>query len=333
VSARNEVLNLSGLIQFGGEQGLLGIAFSGDGTKLYVHYTSPTGGGTTTLAEYAVSSAQPGVFGAPNSGRVVFADDHSAASNHNGGSLLLGPDGMVYLALGDGGGGNDGYPSYGSGHAAGGNGQSLQSVKGKVLRIDPTPSGGAQYSIPADNPFVGFSDSVGPARAEIWAFGLRNPWRISFDRSTHDLWIADVGQSAREEVDFVSAGDAAHPGGKGANFGWNRREGLIAGPDPSAPNPSGGALVDPIFDYDHSQGDCAIVGGYVYRGTAINGLGGQYLYTDNCRGLIRSVTRSGSTGVSRSLNATVSSPSSFGEDNQGELYVLSLSSGLFKLGP
>jgi glucose/arabinose dehydrogenase len=335
VGARHLVLDLSSLIKCCGEQGLLGMAFSNDGTKLYVHYTAPVGTApapaTTTIAEYAVSTAQPGGFGLPSSGRVVFTNDHSAAGNHNGGSLLLGPDGMLYLALGDGGGGNDGAPGYGGGHASGGNGQSLQTLLGKIARIDPTPSIG--YAVPPSNPFVGVSDSVGPARGEIWSFGLRNPFRISFDRTTHDLWVADVGQSAREEVDFVAANDAAHPGGKGANFGWNRREGSIAGPDTTAANAAGGALIDPIFDYDHSHGDCATIGGYVYRGSSIPGLVGQYLYTDNCNGSIRALTRSGATATSRALGQTVSSPSSFGEDNQGELYVLSLSNGLFKIRP
>jgi glucose/arabinose dehydrogenase len=337
VGARNLVLDLSGLVRCCGEQGLLGMTFSSDGTKLYVHYTAPAGvppsPATTTVAEYAVSSAQPGVFGLPSSGRVVFTNDHSAAPNHNGGSLVFGPDGMLYLALGDGGGGNDGFPGYGSGHAIGGNGQSLQTLYGKIVRIDPTPSGGMGYTIPPDNPFVGVSDSGGPARGEVWSFGLRNPFRFSFDSHTGDLWIADVGQSAREEVDFVASNDATHPRGKGANFGWNRREGLIAGPDTSPPNLAGLALIDPIFDYDHSQGDCAIIGGYVYRGSAIPALVGQYLYSDNCNGSIRALTRSGSTATNRALGQTVTSPSSFGEDNQGELYVVSLTNGLFKIGP
>jgi hypothetical protein len=134
-------------------------------------------------------------------------------------------------------------------------------------------------------------------------------------------------------VDFVAASDGSHPGGKGANFGWNRREGLIAGPDTSPPNPAGGALVDPIFDIDHSHGDCAIIGGYVYRGSDIAGLVGQYLYTDNCNGKVRALTRSGGSATSRDLGPTMVAPSSFGEDNRGELYVLSLNNGLFKIGP
>ena len=339
VGARTLLLDLSSLVKYGGEQGLLGMTFSPDGATLYVHYTSPAGSGatpgTTTVAAYAASSAQPAVLGNhgdPNSGAIVFTADHSAATNHNGGTMLFGPDGMLYLALGDGGGANDGYPDYAAnGHAPGGNGQSLQSVDGKILRIDPNPSGG--YTTPADNPFVGVSDGGGPARGEIWSFGLRNPWRFSFDQSTGDLWIADVGQSAREEVDFVAKADATHPDGKGANFGWNRREGSIAGPDPSAPNPAGGALVGPIFDYDHSQGDCAIIGGFVYRGAAIPSLQGQYLYTDYCKGTIRALTRSGATATSQTLGPTVTSPSAFGEDTSGELYVLSLTDGLFKIGP
>jgi glucose/arabinose dehydrogenase len=325
VGARTEVLNLSGVVRNSGEQGLLGMTFGPGGTTLYVHYTSPTGGGTTTVAEYAASGAHPAAFSSP---RVVLTDDHSAAGNHNGGSLLLGPDNLLYLALGDGGGGNDS----GGGQVAHGNGQSLQRLQGKVVRIDPTPSGGQQYTIPPSNPFVGMSDTGGAIRAEIWSFGLRNPFRMSFDRTTGDLWIGDVGQGAREEVDFVASGDATHPRGKSANFGWNRREGLIAGPDGTAPNASGGALVDPIFDIDHTR-DCAIIGGYVYRGSAIPGLDGQYLYTDNCNGSIRALTRSGSTAANRELGQTASSPASFGEDNSGELYVLSLSGGLYRIDP
>jgi glucose/arabinose dehydrogenase len=325
VTSSTLVLDLSTLVRNSGEQGFLGMAFSNDGTKLYVHYTSPAGGGTTTVAEYAATPAHPAAFGAANSGRTVFTADHSAATNHNGGSLLVGPDDDLYLGLGDGGGGND----QGGGQPVGGNGQSLGSPQGKILRIDPTPvaSPAASYTIPTDNPFVGVSD----ARGEIWSFGLRNPFRFSFDRTTHDLWIGDVGQNAREEVDFVAAGDATNPRGKGANFGWNRREGFIATPGVSSPDVS--PRIDPVFDIDHgTQPDRAIIGGYVYRGAAIPGLVGQYLYTDNQNGRIRALTRTGSSATSRDLGVAVGSPASFGEDNSGELYVLSLSSGVYKIG-
>jgi glucose/arabinose dehydrogenase len=340
------VIDLSivpGLIQAGGEQGFLGMTFNALGTKLYVHYTSPLNGGTTTVAEYT-AAAPPAASGMFTSPRILFQNDHSFAGNHNGGSLLLGPDGMLYLALGDGGGGNDGFISdltlsYAAGHLLGGNAQSLESVQGKILRIDPTASLSPPmpYTIPVDNPFVGVVDVGGTARGEIWANGLRNPFRFSFDKTTGDLWIGDVGQGAREEVDFVAATDPTHTPGKGLNFGWNRWEGNIVGPEHRFPPRGSLVLTNPIFDYDHSHGDCAIIGGYAYRGTAIPGLVGQYLYTDNCNGEIRSLTRSGATAGNRDLHASVGAPSSFGQDNNGELYVLSVSSGsgggLYKIGP
>jgi len=331
-----------GLIQASGEQGFLGMTFSADGSKLYVHYTSPLNGGTTTVAEYAASPAAPATVTTLTQTQILFQNNHSAASNHNGGSLLLGPDNMLYLALGDGGGGNDGFIgdstlSYANGHLLGGNAQSLQSFQGKILRIDPSaPSGSLRYTIPSTNPFVGGND-FGPELGEIWANGLRNPFRFSFDKTTGDLWIGDVGQGAREEVDFVAANDATHPGGKSANFGWNRWEGNIVGPEHRFPPRGSLVLTNPIFDYDHTNGNCAIIGGYAYRGSAISGLVGQYLYTDNCNGEIRSLTRSGATAQNRDLHASVGSPSSFGQDNNGELYVLSVSSGsgggVYKISP
>ena len=331
-ATRVEVLDLSSLvIQGGGERGLLGMTFSPDGTKLYVHY-SATGTGATVVDEFAVSAAVPGVFNVATRRQVLTVPQPQA--NHNGGSLLFGPDAMLYLALGDGGGGNDGAPNYAANnHAVGGNGQSLATPLGKILRIDPidpTPgSTGVEYSIPAGNPFV----ASGTVKGEIWSYGLRNPFRMSFDRSTGDLWVGDVGQGAREEADFVAAGDATHPGGKGANFGWNRREGTIAGPDATLPDSAGGTLIDPIFDVDHSHGDCAIIGGYVYRGSSIPGLVGQYLYTDNCNGRIRALTRSGATATTRDLGVAAAGPTSFAEDNSGELYVLTLSHGFYRIGP
>jgi glucose/arabinose dehydrogenase len=328
-ATRSLVLDLSSLVfQNGGERGLLGMTFSSDGTKLYVHY-SAAGSGATVVDEYPVSNSHP--FSAITSSirREVFTFPQPQ-NNHNGGSLVLGPDGLLYLALGDGGGGNDGAPGYGSGHAVGGNGQSLATPLGKVLRIDPTPSGLLGYTVPPSNPFP---SAPGPA-ALIWSYGLRNPFRISFDRSDpHDLWIGDVGQNAREEIDFVAQHDPKYPGGKGANFGWNLLEGFIDGPN--AIPASRSQTVRPVFDIDHNHGDCAIIGGYVYRGTAITSLAGvgAYLYTDNCNGSIRGlmVQPGGKGATNRALGATVSSPASFGEDNAGELYVLSLTNGLLRI--
>jgi glucose/arabinose dehydrogenase len=324
--AKAEVLDLSTVVtQAGGERGLLGMAFSPDGTRLFVHY-SATGTGATVVDEYPVSGAQPGGFDGVGSRRQVLTLAQPQG-NHNGGSLLFAPDGMLYLALGDGGGGNDGAPAYGSGHAVGGNAQSLDTLLGKIVRIDPTDptpgSVGAEYSVPPDNPFVGAA-----GEDEIWSLGLRNPFRMSFDRATGDLWVGDVGQSAREEIDFVAAGDAVHPRGRAANFGWNRREGKVAGPG----TPAVSGLTEPIFDVDRSAGDCAIIGGYVYRGSQITDLVGQYLYSDNCNGRIRALTRSGATVTNRDLGVTAGGPTSFGEDNDGNLYVLTFG-GVYRIGP
>lgn len=329
------VLDFSSLVGSGGELGFLGMTFSPDGTKLYVHYSGA--GGTTTVDEYTASASIPAVVTDASRRTVLTAP--GLETNHNGGSLLFGPDGLLYLATGDGGGGNDQYPNYSS-HTAGGNGQNIDTLLGKVLRIDPTDPGapgggpalGQSYSVPTDpttgNPFVGVAGAD-----EVWSFGLRNPFRMSFDKTTGDLWIGDVGQGAREEINFVAADDATHPRGRKANFGWNRCEGKTAGPDPTPPNGAGGAVVHPIFDIGRAQGDCAIIGGYVYRGSAIPSLAGKYVYSDNCNGKIRALTRSGLTATNEYLGQTASQPSSFGEDNDGELYVLTLGQGVFKVTP
>src|SRR5437763_6352162 len=193
------VADLSGSVSSGAEQGLLGLAWSPDGRFLYVHYTDASGDVHVVELDPA-SGPSP-----PTSGRTLFVQAHHTFANHNGGQLAFGPDGELYDALGDGGGGGD--PN--------GNGQNLATLLGKILRIDPRPSGGSPYGIPADNPFV----HTAGARGEIWDYGLRNPWRFSFDSATRDLWIADVGQNAFEEVDHTAAGRG------GVNFGWNLREG------------------------------------------------------------------------------------------------------------
>jgi glucose/arabinose dehydrogenase len=302
------VLDLTRQVRAGGEQGLLGIVFSPDGTKLYAHY-SGAAAGETVLDEYTVVNGRPD----PSTRRLVLTVPQPQV-NHNGGQLAFGPDGDLYLGLGDGGGAGD----RGSGHAPGGNGQSLNTLLGKILRIDPRASGGNAYTVPPDNPFVGTAQ----ARPEIYVYGLRNPWRFSFDRETGDLWIADVGQNEYEEATRLPAGSIA-----GANLGWNLYEGLHAyreGPDTD--------VVMPLLELAHADGNCSITGGYVYRGKQVPRLRGWYLYTDYCNGTLRAA-KVGSRGAVqlRDLDLTASDVSSFGQDNAGELYVLSQSSGVFRV--
>ena len=238
--------------------------------------------------------------------------------NHNGGQLAFGPDGDLYIAFGDGGAADD----EGPGHASGGNGQSLRTLLGKILRIDPTPSADTPYTVPPDNPFVGKNG----ARPEIWAYGLRNPWRFSFDAHTGDLWIGDVGQDAWEEVDVARA-KSGRDAGRGDNFGWNRLEGTheFHGSAPAD-------VVLPVYEQSHDDGACSVTGGFVYRGTAIPALVGKYVFTDYCDGLLRTLTPSGDgTYRAQDLHLDVTSVSSFGQGNDRELYVLSQSRGVFKL--
>jgi glucose/arabinose dehydrogenase len=301
-----EVLDISSRITSGGEQGLLGLAFSPDGRFLYVNFTDTEG--DTRVEEYRMRS--DGSINQGSRREVLFVDQ--PFSNHNGGNLVFGPDGYLYIGLGDGGSGGD--PM--------GNGQNLGTLLGKMLRIDPRPEGGRPYGIPPDNPFVGREG----ARPEIWSFGLRNPWRYSFDRETEDLWIGDVGQNAREEVDFEPAGTAG-----GRNYGWNAFEGSAPFPG-GAPAPEG--AVPPLIDYPLESGACAVTGGYVYRGTAIPSLRGAYLYADFCVGQVRAlVQRNGRVVQRRDLEPRVEALASFGEDQEGELYVLSLSGSVSRLAP
>jgi glucose/arabinose dehydrogenase len=297
--------------QDGGERGLLGIAFSPDGGKLYLNYTDRSG--NTQIDEFAMR----GRNAVASSRRNVLEVDQPQP-NHNGGQLAFGPDGYLYIGMGDGGSEGD----TGPGHAPGGNGQSLGTLLAKILRIDPTPTASSSYRIPTDNPFAGVSG----ARPEIWAYGLRNPWRFSFDRANGDLWIGDVGDSRYEEIDHVPATNG-RDAGKADNFGWNRLEGNhpFAGRPPDA-------AVAPVDEISHDTGACAVVGGFVYRSTKLTGLAGTYLFTDNCDGTIRLLEPDGSGGVrAGDSGLKVSSPSSFGEANGGALYVLSLRDGVFRI--
>jgi glucose/arabinose dehydrogenase len=303
-------LDLSGQITAGGEQGLLGMAFDPDYAttgRFVVHYTDLTG--DTRVSTFLVS-VNPDVAD-PASERVILTADQPYA-NHNGGQIAFGPDGYLYLGLGDGG----------DAHDPQNRGQDLSDLLGSILRVDV--QAGTSYIVPPDNPFVG-QPGVQP---EIWSYGLRNPWRFSFDRATGDLYIADVGQERFEEVDIAleSAGR-----GKGLNFGWRIMEGAHCRAG-DACDRSG--LTLPNFEYDHHEG-CTIIGGYVYRGSAIPALQGLYFFGDFCRGWVRSFRYSGGDILELTDWPTLrpgGSVLSFGEDAAGELYVLG-GGGVHKVVP
>ncbi|HUR95830.1 MAG TPA: PQQ-dependent sugar dehydrogenase [Gemmatimonadales bacterium] len=303
-------LDLSGRVSTGAEQGLLGLAFPPDyasSGRFFVHYTDPAG--DTRVSGFSVTADRDRAD--PSSETLVLTTNQPGPS-HNGGQILFGPDGYLYIGLGDGG-------SHDGGDR--GRGQSLADLLGSVLRIDV--SSGSAYAVPPDNPFVG----VDGARPEIWSYGLRNPWRFSFDRGTGDLYIADVGESRWEEVNRGAATDGA---GRGANYGWSRMEGddcLDEGCDRSG-------LTLPLVTYDHDTG-CSITGGYVYRGAAIPSMQGQYFYGDFCQGWVRSVQAGDQPGepVEWPALAPGENITSFGEDASGELYIVTLGGRLLKVVP
>jgi glucose/arabinose dehydrogenase len=296
-------LDITDLVKNGGEQGFLGAAFSPDGSKVYVHYTDRDG--DARIAEYAMDGDR-----ADTSTRreLLYLDD--PYPNHNGGNLLFGPDGMLWIGMGDAGAGGDPMD----------NAQSLGTLFGKMWRIDPTPSGGRPYTIPPDNPFI---DEDG-ARPEIWAYGLRNPWRYSFDRATGDLWIGDVGQNAWEEIDFVAAGSTG-----GENFGWARVEGNHEFKGAAPPG-----AIDPIHEYRNGDEGCSVTGGFVYRGSRIPGLTGAYLFSDYCSSTVMGLRQAdGERTELEDLGLELGSIVSFGEDADGELYVLSLDGEIARIDP
>lgn len=290
-------LDITALVSSSGnEQGLLGLAFHPDFEKngrFFVAYTAQDA--DNTVAEYRVATPTADTADS-GSGKVLFAvaDQYP---NHNGGMLAFGPDGYLYISMGDGGSGGD--PN--------GNGQNLGALLGKLLRIDV--NSGSPYGIPATNPFV--SDTN--ARPEVWAYGLRNPWRFSFDRSTGDVWIGDVGQDKYEEVDFQAA---ASKGGE--NYGWNTMEGTHCFKPQTDCKQDG--LVLPVFEYSHSEG-CSVTGGYVYRGKAISTLVGRYLFADYCESKLWATTRA-ADGTFSTVEAgkVPEGISAFGEDEAGEVY-------------
>lgn len=306
------LLDIRGLVSSGFEQGLLGLAFHPDFSTngyFYVNYTDRSG--HTQVVRY---QAAPGTLTAEPDSATVLLTIEQPAANHNGGMIAFGPDGYLYIGTGDGGRAGDPW----------GNAQNQATLLGKLLRIDV--DGAVPYAVPPTNPFV-HDDAAKP---EIWAWGLRNPWRFSFDRETGDLYIADVGQNAWEEVNFEPAG---HPGGR--NYGWNTMEGTHCYPASASCSTEG--LVLPVIEYSHqATGGCSVTGGYVYRGSAIPSLYGRYLFSDYCSGEIWMAERGaeGSLWEMTSLLQTGMQISSFGEDNEGELYVTDIGGGgVYKIVP
>ncbi len=305
-------LDITTLVSFSGERGLLSMAFhpnySHNG-QFFLYYIDKTN--NIQVVRYTVSP-DPNVADA-SSAQVILSINHQTYENHNGGLVLFGPDGYLYVGVGDGGGSRD--PS--------GNGQRTDTLLGKILRIDV--NSGSPYVVPASNPFIGLP----PAKPEIWAYGLRNPWRFSFDRVAHDLYIADVGENAHEEVDVQLATSSG-----GEDYGWSIMEGLACF------NPSTGCsqtgLVLPVLDYDHTQG-CSITGGYVYRGSRLPILTGHYFYADYCRGWVRSFRYVNGAVLDQHDYTpefgSVGRITSFGEDLQGELYLVTQQGRVYRIAP
>jgi glucose/arabinose dehydrogenase len=302
------VLDLSrDVLTEGSEQGLLGITFSSDGRLLYVDYTAKPDG-RTIVAEYELGDRNA----VATSSRRELLTVEQPAQNHNGGQRALGPDGYLYIGLGDGGGSGD--PE--------GRAQSTDELLGKILRIDPLGADGErEYGIPAGNPFA-----AGGGAPEIWLLGVRNPWRFSFDTATGDLWIGDVGQDQWEEIDRLPATDG-FDAGRGANLGWDQMEGTHPF---DGKNPTGGVL--PLHEYSHEDGGCSVTGGYVYRGDAIEPLRGAYLYADFCAAGLRGLqTDQGVVIDERTWDLPLENITAFGQDNGGELFALLGSGPLMKI--
>jgi glucose/arabinose dehydrogenase len=301
--AETPFLDITPKVLSGGERGLLGLAFHPDyheNGRFFVAYTSRPEG-ANTVAEYRVSSASARAD--PASERILISVPDPAA-NHNGGGLAFGPDGYLYIGMGDGGGQNDQY----------GNGQNLNTLLGKMLRIDVdgSPAAGRQYAIPGTNPFA----SSGGA-PEIWAYGLRNPWRFSFDREWGDLFIGDVGGGAWEEIDRQPA-----DGPGGLNYGWPIMEGrhCLSGSCTVT------GFVQPIAEFDHGSG-CSVIGGHVYRGTAQPEIDGVYVFGDWCSGFLFTLQVDEGTITPKIVLQSGMQVSSFGEDEEGEIYLVDFAGG------
>jgi glucose/arabinose dehydrogenase len=301
VVQKKPVLNISERISLEGEQGFLSLTFSPQGDRLYVSYTDSRSQGW--VQSYEIEN---GIVDDRSRENVLRIDQPTI--RHQGGHITFGPDGHLWVAFGDGSLGDD--PDD--------NAQTLSNLHGKLLRIHPTPDGARSYVVPDGNPF---RERPG-TRPEIYGYGLRNPWRFSFDMRTGDLWIGDVGQYILEEIDYLRSGAPA-----GTNFGWNRLEGTrsFSGVAPKK-------RVDPIAEYNHDDGRCAVIGGHVYRGKAIPELYGAYLYGDFCDGRVRAlVQKQGRVAHEADLGLHISGLVSFAQLPDGEILVLSLSDGVFRI--
>jgi glucose/arabinose dehydrogenase len=307
------VLDITELTEMGGEQGLLGLAFApGGGDVAYINYTDNNG--DTVISEHPV--AADGTFGTGDLARTVLTVDQPY-DNHNGGDLTFGPDGYLYIGMGDGGAGGD--PERRA--------TDLSTVLGKLLRIDPAIAEGRPYTVPADNPFVGTPG----AAPEIWASGLRNPWRFSFDRKTGDLWIADVGQNAWEEIDVAPARGGMNAG-KGLSFGWSAFEGDARYNEDVSPD----GHTPPLATYGHDQG-CSVSGGVRVRGGPVPELEGWYVYADYCSGTVWALEV---TGEGRDIAAgrtvvlqSVGAPAAVVEGPSGEIYIISRDGPVLRVDP
>ncbi|HEX4868835.1 MAG TPA: PQQ-dependent sugar dehydrogenase [Acidimicrobiales bacterium] len=306
---RTPVLDLSPDVIDDGEQGLLGITFSTDGRRLYADYTAEPDG-RTVVVEYTLGDSNS----VDAKSRRVILEVEQPFANHNGGQVVMGRDGYLYVGLGDGGGKDD--PD--------GNGQDPKELLGSILRIDPEGAeGDAEYAVPAGNPFADGQQGA----PEVWLYGVRNPWRFSFDRANGDLWVADVGQGAWEEVTRLPA-VGGFDAGRGANLGWDRVEGSH---EHEGSNPPGGVL--PIHEYSHDEGRCSITGGFVYRGSALPALQGSYLYADYCAPGLRAIQVDGGMVIAERTwdDLGITQAQSFGQDTDGELYVLLQGGQVLKL--
>jgi glucose/arabinose dehydrogenase len=305
---RTPTIDLGREVTAEGEQGLLGITFSTDGNRLYLAFTGDD------AQQHLVEFTMNGNVASASSRRDLLTIEDFAA-NHNGGQLAVGPDGFLYWGMGDGGGGGD--PE--------GTGQDPDDLLGSILRIDPDVPPEADdvpYAIPDGNPFAG-----GGGAPEVWAYGLRNPWRFSFDRASGDLWIGDVGQDEVEEIDLLPA-EGGTGAGRGANLGWSELEGDQPFEGGTAPD----GAVAPLFAYDRSRGGCSVIGGYVYRGVRVPTLAGVYLFADYCEGRLRGITAHDGALIDQAdLGVEVASPTAFGQDSDGELYVLSQEGGVYRV--